>query len=43
MDNPKLEGIVNRFAEGKKIEGEFWEKYQAFANYLLLKETYFKH
>lgn len=42
MDNPKLEGIVNRFAEGKKIEGEFWEKYQAFANYLLLKEIYYK-
>jgi hypothetical protein len=41
MNNPKLEGIVNRFAESKKIEGEFWEKYQAFANYLILKETYF--
>lgn len=42
MNNPKLEGIVNRFAVLKKIEGEFWEKYQAFANYLLLKEIYFK-
>jgi len=41
MNNPKLEGIINRFARAKKIEGEFWEKYQAFSNYLLLKEMYY--
>lgn len=41
MNNPKLEGIVNRFSETKKIEGDFWEKYQIFSNYLVLKELYY--
>ncbi len=39
--NPKLEGIVNRFANHKKIAGEFWEKYQMFSNYLLIKDVYY--
>lgn len=41
MNNPRLTGVVNRFSESKQIEGQFWEKYQFFVNYLLLKENYF--
>lgn len=40
MNNPKLQGIVNRFATDKKVSGEFWEKYQFFSNYILLKKVY---
>ncbi len=42
MNNPRLEGVIKRFAKNKQIEGELSEQYQIFANYILLKEEYFK-
>lgn len=42
MDNPRLKGIVKKFAESKSIsQKELWEQYQYFSNYLLLKKFYY--
>ncbi|MBK8445058.1 MAG: AIPR family protein [Sphingobacteriales bacterium] len=42
MQNPRLKGVVERFANFKQIQGEFWEKYQIFANYIFLKDVFYK-
>ena len=43
MDNPRLEGIVKRFAAAKQLTDQnFPDKYQIFINYILLKEIYYQ-
>ena len=43
MDNPRLKGIVERFAVTKQVVDEkFSDKYQIFINYILLKEIYYQ-
>ncbi len=43
MDNPRLRGIVERFATAKQLADEqFSDKYQIFINYILLKEIYYQ-
>ena len=43
MDNPRLRGIVERFATAKQLADEkFSDKYQIFINYILLKEIYYE-
>ena len=40
--NPKLEGIVERFANNKGLEGDIALKYEHFANYIILRDEYYK-
>ncbi len=40
--NPRLEGIVERFAENKGLSGDLSLKYEHFANYIILRDEYFK-
>lgn len=40
--NPKLKGLVKRFSERKKINENLSTQYEYFANYLLLKEEFYK-
>ncbi len=42
MENPRLKGLVDRFAIKKKIEGEFSYYYQLFCNSLILKQRYYE-
>lgn len=43
MDNPRLKGIVERFAAAKQLANQkFSDKYQIFINYILLKEIYYQ-
>lgn len=43
MDNPRLKGIVERFAAAKQLADQsFSDKYQIFINYILLKEIYYQ-
>ena len=43
MDNPRLRGIVERFATAKQLADQnFSDKYQIFINYILLKEIYYQ-
>ena len=41
MNNPRLKGIVERFAKNKKMIGDFPTFYQIFCNYLILKQKYY--
>lgn len=40
MNNPRLKGVVNRFADNKQVEGNLSDKFQIFSNYILLKEQF---
>ena len=43
MDDPRLRGIVERFATAKQLaDQKFSDKYQIFINYILLKEIYYQ-
>ena len=43
MDDPRLKGIVERFAAAKQLANQkFSDKYQIFINYILLKEIYYQ-
>lgn len=40
--NPRLEGIIKRFAEGKGLSGEMPTLNEHFANYVILRDEFFK-
>ncbi len=40
MNNPRLEGIVKKFATNLNLKCEFANSYEYFVNYILLKKFY---
>ena len=42
MKNPRLKGIVNQFGDKYQLEDSLPERFQMFANYLLLKKEYYE-
>ena len=42
MKNPRLKGIVNQFGYKYQLEDSLPERFQIFANYLLLKKEYYE-
>lgn len=40
--NPKLEGLVERFASEKGIEGDLAYKYEHFSNYVVIRDEHFR-
>ena len=42
MNNPRLKGVVNLFGEKYQLPDNLSNRFQVFANYLLLKKIYFE-